>query len=101
MRRAMTLRMAVCGMRWSPGAVKIGWAAGVAGFGAVFGAAAGAAAPGLAPSTSALTMRPFGPEPLRPERSTPFSPAMRLASGEAKMRLPLGAADVAVGCGDA
>src|SRR6187399_1281215 len=102
MRRAMTLRTAVCGMRWSPGAVTIGWAGPGAAFGGAFGAAlgAGAAAPGLAFSTSALTMRPFGPEPLRLARSTPLSAAMRLASGEAKMRLPLGA-DAAACCGDA
>src|SRR6185503_1940055 len=100
MRRAMTLRTAVCGMRWSPGAVKIGCAAGAAGRGAAFGAAAGAAAgaPGFALSTSAFTIRPFGPEPLRLARSTPLSAAMRLASGDAKMRWPLEAV-AAAGCG--
>src|SRR5882757_9303473 len=85
MRRAMTLRTAVCGIRWSPGAVTIGCAAGAL-LGAL--AAAGEAAPGLAPSTSAFTIRPFGPEPLIPARLTPFSAAMRLASGEAKRRAP-------------
>src|SRR6478736_3208751 len=94
MRRAITLRMAVCGTRLSPGAVKIGWGAAV---GVAFGAAAGAGtAPGFAPSTSAFTMRPLGPEPLRLARLTPFSAAMRLASGEAKIRWPLGAT---AGCG--
>src|SRR4051794_20804655 len=81
----MTLRTAVCGMRWSPGAVMTGCPAGAAGLGAAFGAAAGAA-PGFALSTSAFTIRPFGPEPLRLARSMPLSAAMRLASGEAKMR---------------
>ena len=33
----MTLRTAVCGIRWSPGAVTIGWA-GALGRGAAFGA---------------------------------------------------------------
>src|SRR5476651_1355557 len=95
MRRAMTLRTAVCGMRWSPGAVTIGCAAGAL-LGAL--AAAGAAAPGFAPSTSSFTIRPFGPEPLIPARLTPFSAAMRLASGEAKRRAP---PDDAAGCGAA
>ena len=39
-----------------------------------------------APSTSALTIRPRGPEPCSAARSTPELCAMRLASGEAKMR---------------
>ena len=53
-------------------------------------AAAGAAAFGVAEafSTSALTMRPCGPEPLSWLRSSPLSAAMRRASGEAKTRLP-------------
>src|SRR5260370_18226 len=58
---------------------------------AATGAAPGAA-PGLANSTSALTMRPFGPLPVIRERASPFSAAMRLASGEARMRPPAGAA---------
>jgi len=41
-----------------------------------------------AASTSAWTMRPEGPEPVRAARSTPFSPAIFLARGEAKMRPP-------------
>src|SRR5476649_2119949 len=96
MRRAITLRIAVCGTRLSPGAVKIGWAG--AAVGPLDGAAAGAA-PGFAPSTSAFTMRPFGPEPFTLARLTPFSAAMRLASGEAKMRSPLGATAGAAGFG--
>ena len=72
-------------------------AAALAGAAAAGAAAAtgAAAAPGLAPSTSDFTMRPCGPEPLTAARSTPFSAAMRRASGEAKTRLPslaLGAA---------
>src|SRR5258706_7556691 len=51
-------------------------------------AAAGLAAPGLAFSTSDLTIRPRGPEPDSAERSMPLPAAMRLASGEAKMRAP-------------
>src|SRR5712671_4085127 len=90
MRRAMTLRIELCGTRLSPGAVNTGCAP--AGNGAAFGAgAAVGAACGFAPSTSALTMRPLGPLPLRRERSSPFSAAMRLASGDAKIRSPLGA----------
>ncbi len=57
--------------------------------------------PGLAFSTSALTMRPLGPVPLMPARSTPFSAAMRLASGEAKMRAPPEEAAGAAGAGAA
>ena len=38
-------------------------------------------------STSARTIRPWGPEPLRPARSIPFSAAMRRASGLALMRV--------------
>src|SRR5215831_2804887 len=90
MRRAITLRIDVCGTRVSPGATKTGCALGA---GATLGAGAAAgAAVGLACSTSALTMRPLGPLPLSRERSIPFSAAMRLGSGEAKMRPPLGAA---------
>src|SRR5262249_1673174 len=88
---AITLRMEVCGTRVSPGATNTGCGCAEgpgAGLGA--GAAAGATI-GLACSTSALTMRPLGPLPLRRERSMPFSPAMRLASGQRKMRPPLGA----------
>src|SRR5882757_605236 len=94
MRRAITLRTAVCGTRVSPGATNTGCppdGGAALGAAATTGAAAGAA-PGLADSTSALTMRPFGPLPLMVERSSPFSAATRLASGEAKMRPPLGAA---------
>mmetsp|Transcript_29037 Transcript_29037/g.55783 ORF Transcript_29037/g.55783 Transcript_29037/m.55783 type:complete len:226 (+) Transcript_29037:1303-1980(+) len=39
-------------------------------------------------STSALTMRPCGPEPLMAPRSRPFCAAIRRARGVAKMRLP-------------
>src|SRR6266700_2172648 len=94
MRRAITLRTAVCGTRASPGATNTGCppdGGAALGAAAATGAARGGA-PGLADSTSALTMRPFGPLPLMVDRSSPFSAAMRLASGEAKMRPPLGAA---------
>src|SRR6056297_2079225 len=54
------------------------------------GAAAGAgAAAALASTTSALTIRPCGPEPVIWARSSPFSAAIRRARGEAKMRSPL------------
>ncbi len=70
---------------------KSGTAAGAA-TGAAAGVAVGAAADGgFAPSTSALTMRPFGPEPLTPARSTPLSAAIRLASGLATTRSPFAA----------
>ena len=46
------------------------------------------AAPGLASSTSAFTIRPFGPEPLIWARSSPLSAAIRRARGEAKIRPP-------------
>ncbi len=69
------------------GAAGAGAAAGAeAAAGAAAGAEAGAEAE--APSTSALTMRPCGPEPVKVVRSTPLSAAMRRASGEAKTRLP-------------
>src|SRR5258707_11375633 len=89
MRRAMTLRIEGCGTRLSPGATNTG--CGPAGGAALGDGAAAGAASGLAPSTSALTIRPFGPLPLMRERSSPFSVAMRLASGDAKIRPPLGA----------
>src|SRR3984893_5881131 len=94
MRRAITLRIEVCGTRVSPGAMNTGCpkdAGATLGAPAARGAVAGAG-PGLADSTSALTMRPFGPLPVIRERSSPFSAAIRLASGEAKMRPPAGAA---------
>src|SRR3982075_2898240 len=94
MRRAITLRTAVCGTRVSPGATNTGCppdGGAALGAAAATGAATGAA-PGFGDSTSALTRRPFGPLPLMADRSSPFSAAMRLASGEAKMRPPLGAA---------
>src|SRR5260370_516139 len=94
MRGVITWRTAVCGTRVSPGATNTGCppdGGAALGAAAAMGAAMGAA-PGLADSTSALTMRPFGPLPVMRERSSPFSAAMRLASGEAKMRPPLGAA---------
>src|SRR5262245_36795906 len=50
--------------------------------------AAGLAAPGLAFSTSDLTIRPRGPVPASAEISIPLEAAIRLASGEAKTRLP-------------
>src|SRR6185437_7944680 len=74
------------------------WRGAAAGGGAADGWPAGAAAgaldrlgwtcPGCAPSTSALTIRPCGPEPFRLARSKPFCSAMRRASGDAKMRPP-------------
>ena len=51
-------------------------------------AGAGLAPPLRAPSTSRLTMRPCGPEPLIDDRSTPFWAARRRASGDEKMRAP-------------
>jgi hypothetical protein len=71
-------------------------ALGAAAAGAV-AAAAGAPAAGwaVALSTSALTMRPWGPEPLIRPRSRPLSFAMRRASGEAKTREPSAAAAAA------
>ena len=42
----------------------------------------------MAASTSALTMRPLGPEPLIAVMSSPALPAMRRASGEAKTFWP-------------
>ena len=66
------------------------WAAGTAGAATATGAAAaGAAAPADIPSTSARTMRPFGPEPATPARLIPLSAAIRLANGEAITRSPL------------
>ena len=56
---------------------------------AACGAEAGAGPFCNAASISALTMRPFGPLPFRPERSMPACLAIRRASGEAKMRSPL------------
>ena len=51
------------------------------------GPAAGAgAAPACAPSTSALMIRPPGPDPVSEPRSTPFSSAIRRASGLALTR---------------
>ena len=41
-----------------------------------------------AASTSALTMRPRGPDPVIRARSSPLSAAMRRARGVAKMRVP-------------
>src|SRR5690242_16352609 len=52
--------------------------------------AAGVFVPAFADSTSALTMRPRGPEPWRTVISTPFCSAILRASGEAKMRPPDG-----------
>src|SRR6266853_6179981 len=51
------------------------------------GAAAGASARDAEPSTSRLTTRPPGPDPLTSLRSTPASRAIRLASGEAFTRV--------------
>src|SRR2546421_340475 len=50
-------------------------------------AAAGASARDAEPSTSRLTTRPPGPDPLTSLRSTPASRAIRLASGEAFTRV--------------
>ena len=60
-------------------------------------AAVGAA---VASTTSALTMRPCGPEPFSDFRSSPLSAAIRRASGVAKMRSPE-AATGAAGAGEA
>ena len=49
-------------------------------------ASAFAGAPSAAPSTSVLMIRPPGPEPVSPARSTPFSFAIRRAIGEALTR---------------
>src|SRR6185437_6880081 len=56
--------------------------------GCVAGAAftAGAFVPAFADSTSALTMRPRGPEPFSAERSTPFCAAILRARGDANIR---------------
>src|ERR1700730_16046217 len=94
MRRAITLRTAVCGTRVSPGATNTGCppdGGAALGAAAAMGAATGGA-PGLADSTSALTMRPFGPLPLMADRSSPFSPALPFGTGEGKMGPPLGTA---------
>src|SRR5256885_1102816 len=64
-----------CGM-WDAGC---DWTTGVA--------AAGASARDAEPSTSRLTTRPPGPDPLTSLRSTPASRAIRLASGEAFTRV--------------
>src|ERR1700687_3641371 len=69
----------------------------------VLGAATGFAAGGrdVAASTSALTIRPWGPLPVMDFRSTPASAAMRRASGLAKTRSPLAAAGAVVVAGAA
>jgi len=70
-----------------------GWAVGAAWVAAGVGAAAGWAAgwaaglaDGVKPSTSALMMRPSGPEPFTCFRSMPFCSAMALANGDAFTR---------------
>src|SRR5207244_763505 len=68
-------RGAGCGMRDAG----CDWTTGVA--------AAGAGARDAEPSTSRLTTRPPGPDPLTSLRSTPASRAIRLASGEAFTRV--------------
>src|SRR6056297_2721867 len=68
------------------GPVGAGAAAGAADAGVAVSAAG--LAPGCAASTSALTIRPCGPEPDSAARSIPFCAAIRRASGEAKMRPP-------------
>src|SRR4051794_8258495 len=88
-RRAMTLRIELCGTSLCGAAIA---AAGAGARGAGEGAAAGVAAarepPFWAASISARTIRPFGPLPFSPDRSIPACDAMRRASGEAKTRSP-------------
>src|SRR4029079_4856614 len=78
--------------------------------GCTIGAAAPAAGafnapPEFAVSISWATMRPYGPEPCKRDKSILASLARRLASGDAKMRLPscadAGIGVGAVGCGGA
>ena len=63
----------------------------------------GAPAPATAASTSALTMRPPGPDPITLARSIPCSAAIFLATGDALMRPPLAgdAVTAATGAGAA
>ena len=76
-RRTIVLRRFVSGTRsTAPGAI------------ARTGAAAAGAGACSACSTSSATMRPSGPVPRTCARSTPFSRAIRRASGEALMRPP-------------
>src|SRR5258707_996606 len=95
-RRAITLRIVLSGSSVKPsvGSGVVGTAAGADAVGrgaGAPGAPAGAAAAmpeDFAPSTSALTMRPWGPEPWMRARSRLASLASRRASGLAKMRWP-------------
>ena len=83
----VTAPLAVSGRSRAPAVGAAGVAAGAATW-----AAAGAGLAAIARSTSALTMRPPGPEPESAARSSPFSLAIRRASGEAFTRpSPLGA----------
>ena len=63
------------------------------------GAVETAAGCACALSTSALTIRPLGPDPLIRLRSRPLSAAIRRASGDANMRLPAELAAGAAGGG--
>jgi len=96
-RRAITLRIfdsftASCGI--SPGTAGAGAATGVgAAVGADAGAEAGAGAravPAGTASRSALTIRPWGPDPLTAPRSIPCACASRRARGLAFTRSPSG-----------
>src|SRR4051812_13335389 len=84
-RRAVTLRIRLSGTRsvsWSSTAAGAASAAGRwTGCGAG-GAVSRTAASSAAASTSARTIRPPGPDPVTALRSTPFSRAIRRASGE-------------------
>src|SRR5262245_19116286 len=95
-RSAMTRRMPLRAMVWSPSP------AGIAATALAAGAAELLAAPPFgALFTSAATMRPPGPVPVRRERSTPSAAAIFLASGEAFTRPPeAGAASAFAGVAD-
>ena len=108
-RRAIVLRIPSSGTRsYEPAGMPIcssdralrGSAAAGAALAAAAGAALAAGAPDLAASTSDLTTRPCGPEPLMLFRSRPAADARRRASGEAKTREP-SAATGAAGAGAA
>ena len=92
-RRAITLRMllfgtAVCGAVIATGATGRGAAAGAG----TVATGAGAGPRDSAASTSAFTIRPFGPEPAIWPISKPACAAMRRASGLANTRSPEAAA---------
>src|SRR5262245_38146709 len=96
-----TCPLAVSGFSTAPGVGPAGAAgpAGAGGGGAAGAGAAGAATPpARAFSTSALTIRPPGPDPTSPAKSSPRSLATRLAIGEALTRPSPGG--VATGAGE-